>query len=271
MPRPCNTKGFTLIELIIAAILSTVVITAALGIYMVQHKHLIVQDQISDMQQNVRASLQDLSTKIRLAGYNVPTGLSALNAYDTNPDSLEILYDSGRIQDVYLVEDMATSSSELRCDGLDLSLIHQGDTIFIYDPITQVGEYLVLSEVHDSSGHLRPNTLDLLIPYPAGSLIMMMETIKYYIDNTSDPQHPRLMVQVNGGLPQIYADNIADLQFQYVLSSGAIVDVPTLAKMVREVIIDITARTDSPDEDLGDEYRTRHLRTSVKVRNLGIN
>jgi hypothetical protein len=197
--------------------------------------------------------------------------MSALNAFDTNPDSLEILFDSGTIQGVYLVEDMATASSELICDGLDILSIHQGDTIFIYDPIAQDGEYLELSEVHDSSGHLRHNTMALSRPYPAGSLIIMMEMIKYYIDNTSDPLHPRLMVQINGGSPQIYADNIADLQFQYVLSSGAIVDVPPFAKMVREVIIDITARTDSPDEDLGDEYRTRHLRTSVKVRNLGIN
>jgi hypothetical protein len=79
------------------------------------------------------------------------------------------------------------------------------------------------------------------------------------------------MVQNIGDTPQIYADDITDLQFKYKLSSGALVDVPAMAQMVREVMIDVTARTQRADEAGNYGYRTRNLQTGVKVRNLGIN
>ena len=266
-----NTKGFTLVEMLIAATISVIVISSALGVYLIQHKHLLVQDQISDMQQNIRASMQELSTKIRMAGYNVPVGIIPLYAFNTNPDTIEIIYDSDLLGGVQIEHDMPQPSAELRCDGHDLTPLHDGDWVFIYDPNEQEGEFFEITQVQYASGHIQHNTMSLDKAYPAGSKILKLNKIKYYVDNTTDPQHPRLVVKYVGQSPQIYADNITDLQFRYLLSSGVVVDVPSLVNMVREVMIDITARTDKPDDEFVNQYRIRGLQTSVKVRNLAIN
>ena len=266
-----NIKGFTIIEMLIAASISMIIVGSALSVYLTQHKHLLVQEQISDMQQNIRASMQELATKIRMAGYNVPTGISALRASNTNPDTIEIIYDSSLLDGVQIEHAMPEQSAELRCDGHDLSSLHDGDWVVIYDPNKQAGEFFEISHVQYDASSIQHNTMPLSKSYPKGSKIIKMNKIKYYIDNTTDPNHPRLMMQHVGRLPLIYADNISDLQFQYLLSSGAIVDVPPLARMVREVMINITAITDKPDDEFINQYRTRSLQTSVKVRNLGIN
>ena len=80
------------------------------------------------------------------------------------------------------------------------------------------------------------------------------------------------MIQVDGSPAQIYAENITNLNLTYELSSGAVVDVPPVADMVREVVITVNARTDKADSEFSArQYRTRALSTRVKVRNLGVN
>ena len=222
------------------------------------------------MQQNVRAGMQELATKIRMAGYNVPQGISALNAYNTDPDTIEILYDSDLLEGVTINHAMPQPSAELRCDG-DISPLNDGDWIFIYDPVADIGEFFEISHVQVAAGHIQHNTMPLTRRYPAGSMIISMNMTKYFVDNTTDPDHPRLMVKNVGEAPQIYSDNITDLQLKYVLSSGATVDVPPVANMVREVLISMTSRTDRADEAFEGYYRTRDLQTKVKVRNLAIN
>ena len=265
-----NIRGFSVIEMLIAALISAIVVGSALSVYLTQHKHMIVQDQILDMQQNIRAGMQELATKVRMAGYNVPRGLNPVTAHNTNPDTIEIVYDSEALSGVEVDHEMPLPSSEIRCSG-NISPLHDGDWVYIYDPTTESGEFFELTEVQIGSGHLQHNTMPLSRTYGVGSLIIRMNKEKYYIDNTTDPRHPRLMQKSVGRAPQIYGDNITDLQFQYVLSSGAVVDVPLLAKMIREVVIDITARTERPDNESFNVYKTRTLQTRVMVRNLAIN
>jgi len=265
-----NTRGYSLIEMLIAAMISFIVVGSALSVYLTQHKHMIVQDQISDMQQNIRAGMQELATKIRMAGYNVPRGLSAVTAHNTNPDTIEIIYDSEALTGVEVDHQMPQPSAEIRCTG-DISPLHDGDWVFIYDPTTETGEFFEVTHVQVSSSHLQHNTMPLSRSYGVGSLIIRMNKEKYYIDYTSDPRHPKLMQVSIGRTPQIYGDNITDLQIHYVLSSGAVVNEPILATMIREVVIDLTARTERADNESYNQYRTRSLQTKVMVRNLAIN
>ena len=262
-------RGFTLIELLISVILAAMVTAAAMGIYITQHKQLLVQEDISDMQSSIRASAVELATNIRMAGYNIPEGVIPLEAYNTNPDTIVVMYDTGNLRDVAIDWPMPQPSAELRCDDDDLSGLHDSDWVYIYDPSTQSGEFFLVTQVQYASGHIQHNTMPLSRAYPLGSVLYRMDRFKYYIDRT-DPHHPNLMVEEVGGNPQVYAENITDLNFRYVLSSGAIVDVPPSVDMVREIIIEIDARTNRPDEDFQVDFRTRDLTTRVKVRNLGI-
>lgn len=62
--------GFTLVELLIAMVVSGFVIAALYSAYVVQQKHALAQEQVSEMQQNIRAGLNHLIREIRLAGFD---------------------------------------------------------------------------------------------------------------------------------------------------------------------------------------------------------
>lgn len=267
--RSDASRGFTIIELLIAVLLAGIVTSAAMGIYITQHKQLLVQDEISDMQASIRAAAVELSTQIRMAGYNVPEGIPELEAYNTNPDTIVVTYDAGNLEDVQIEHQMPNPSAELRCDGHDLTGINDGDWVFIYNPESDSGEFFEITEVQYASSHIQHRTMALSRAYPAGSWIVKLNRFKFYIDN-SDSAHPNLMVWAPGMGAQVYAENITRLNIQYVLASGILVDVPPTPDMVREVVIDIDARTDRADDEFETPYRTRSLTTRVMVRNLGV-
>jgi len=261
--------GFTLIELLVAVVLATIVTSAAMAVYVAQHKQMIVQDEISDMQDNIRAAAQELSTNIRMAGYNIPDILLPLEASNTNPDTILIAYDAGNLEDVILEHAMPNASAELRCDGHDISGLYDHDWVYIFDPISERGEFFEVTEAQYAAAHIQHRTMRLQMGYPVGSQILKIHQYKYYIDN-SDPDHPNLMRWSHRYGAQIFAENIVDLNLQYVLANGMIVDVPPRTEMVREVIMNIEARVDKADDEFGVDYRTRTIQTRVNVRNLGL-
>jgi type IV pilus assembly protein PilW len=62
--------GFTLIELLIAMAISAVVMTAVYSAYQSQQKSYVVQEEVADMQQRLRAAMFYMSSQIREAGCN---------------------------------------------------------------------------------------------------------------------------------------------------------------------------------------------------------
>ena len=70
-----NSAGFTLVELLIAMVISTMVLT---GIYMAYVRQMRVnntQNQVVDMQQSVRVAMHFMERELRLAGLD-PSGLA---------------------------------------------------------------------------------------------------------------------------------------------------------------------------------------------------
>ncbi|MBM9513567.1 prepilin-type N-terminal cleavage/methylation domain-containing protein [Desulfogranum marinum] len=65
-----NSRGFTLIELMIAMVISTMILAAVYGAYKVQQDHGLAQEQVTEMQQNLRVGLNALVREARYAGYD---------------------------------------------------------------------------------------------------------------------------------------------------------------------------------------------------------
>jgi hypothetical protein len=98
--------------------------------------------------------------------------------------------------------------------------------------------------------------------------VYMIEAYRFYVDQ-SDSLHPVLMVEEMGELAEPFAENIEDLQFRFVMQNGDTLDVPNQPSLVRQVLIDLTARTNREDLQFENEYRRREFATKVQVRNLG--
>ena len=69
-----DQKGVTLIEVLIASLITLIIGAAALGFYVAQHNSWLVQEDVSEMQQNLRVVLDEISKNIRKAGFGIPAG-----------------------------------------------------------------------------------------------------------------------------------------------------------------------------------------------------
>jgi len=256
----------------IALLILGVVTTAIFKLYITQHKNYLTQDDITTIQQNVRASIDELSRHIRMAGYDLPLGLPSIAAANTDPDTITITYLSDGC-DTYLSAPMPQPSSELKC-GTDISCFYDGQWVYIYDPDLASGEWFEITHVQAAAYHLQHNTMVLSRKYDANALVLAISQIKFFVDNTTDPNHPNLMIHIMGQTPQVFAEDIIDLQFQYCMKNGAVVDVPTVIDNIREVSISISGRSHKPDvelaEELENQYRQRTFSTSVYLRNIGV-
>ena len=209
-----------------------------------------------------------------MAGYNLPLGLPLppIAAANTNPDTITITYKSAGC-DTYLSAKMPQPSAELKC-ATDVSCFYDGQWVYIYEPDSAVGEWLEITQVQVAAKHLQHNTVVLSRKYGENSLVLAMTQIKFFIDATTDPDHPNLMLQLPGQPPQVYAEDVTDLQFRYRMKNGVVLDEPTVVSDVREVLISVVGRSHNPDvelaEELENQYRQRTFSTSVYLRNVGV-
>jgi hypothetical protein len=265
-----SAGGFSLAEVLIALILTGVVTTALFGTYINQHKSYIVQDDITTIQQSARTSIDELTRQIRLAGYELPYGLDFMSAANTNPDTITITYKNGSC-DTYLASAMPQPSAELKCAS-DVSCFQDDQWVYIFEPDSGGGEFFQITNVQQGSNHIQHNTMSLSKKYGADAILLSVVRIQFYIDHTTNPDHPNLMVKLFGQQPQVYAENISDLQFRYQLKDGSTVDVPTEASDIRQVLIAVTGRSNAPEVDKQgtSNYRSRTYSSAVSLRNLGL-
>lgn len=270
-----SRRGISLLEVLLALVITGVITTALFKAYLVQHQNYMTQDDITTIQQSTRAAIDELSKHVRMAGNDVPAGMPAIEASNTNPDTITLTY---RVDDcdVVLSDPMPQPSAELKTAG-DISCFYEGQWVYIYDPADGAinGEWFVITEVQVAANHVQHNTMSLSKKYPADAVLLSLNRVKFFIDDTTNPDHPSLMILAPGMTsPQVYAENITDLDFTYRMKNGTVVDEPVIADNIREVIISITGRSDSPtnwdrDDGAQDEYRSRTYTSSVNVRNLG--
>ncbi|MCP4683835.1 MAG: prepilin-type N-terminal cleavage/methylation domain-containing protein [bacterium] len=264
-----NGRGVSLIEVMIALVLTGIISTAVLNLYSTQHKNYMVQDDVTGIQSSARASIDELTRQVRMAGYALPLGVPPLQAYNTDPDTIVVTYAAGDCETT-LSNAMSQPSSEIECSG-DVSCFYDGQWVFIFDPDSGGGEFFEVSQVQVASQNLQHSTMNLSRLYDTNAIVIAMNQVKFFVDNTSDQDHPALMMELPGQGPVIYAENIPDLQFRYRLDNGTVVDQPVLMTDVREVLISITGRSNSPDHAFDEPtYRSRNYTSSVFVRNIGL-
>lgn len=246
---------------------ASIVTYSAMSLYITQHKQMIVQEQVADLQSNTRAAAELIARTVRKAGYNIMGNLSAIETCNSDPDTIVLTYDSGTLDGVCLCQTMPQPSSDLNCQDYDLSSLPENASVYIYDTLSGIGEMFVASRTLTVPSRIRP-TAPLSRSYPVGSIIVGMNRIRFFIDR-SNPDHPDLMIQNFGSVPEVFAEDIIDLNFRYFMADGSIVTQTAAPANIRMVEIDVVGRSGGPDDDFFSEYRTRSFSIRVKVRNLG--
>lgn len=295
--RRASLRGFALPEILVSVTLLLFVSLFAFQIFRIDHKVLVEQEEVVDMQQNARVAHDQLLRDMRLAGAGVPKGgvdsdvgylypVIPGNGGGQLPDTLKVLasFDDVNTQ---LSHSMPNESAELKV--IDASGFDVGAIALITGPTDEeiwAGEVFQITHISTEGQNMLQHRQSppwnedqkLGYTYLAESRVSMMTYRKYYIDN-SVASHPTLMVSDNEATPEALADNIENLQVVYDLVTGErdVAD-PENPASIRKATVTIVARTATPDPQwnggihsitgAADHYRRFTLRSDVQLRNL---
>jgi type IV pilus assembly protein PilW len=79
MRTQLNKKGITLIELLVVLVIGGIVLAGIYRIFIAQSKAYTVQDQVAEVQQNVRSAMEILVRDLRMAGCDDDSNTNTVN------------------------------------------------------------------------------------------------------------------------------------------------------------------------------------------------
>jgi type IV pilus assembly protein PilW len=230
-----NKKGFTLLELVIAMAVSTIVMAAIYSTYQAQLRSHVTQQALVEMQQNARAAMFAMEREIRMAGYD-PSG---------NADAKILIADDAQIK-------------------FQIDRNEDGDPAPV--PGTDPNEQIRFAITAD--GGLGREVWGP--PEGAGSLQLVAENIEVlefiYLDGNGDPVATPLDYATVADRDAL--ESIRSIQITLIAKSGA--DVPILMMKHKDNHTYTNQQGDDLLVDPDDNFRRIVLTADVQCRNLGI-
>jgi type IV pilus assembly protein PilW len=312
-----SEAGFSLVEVMSALAILAVAMTAVFATFITQQQSFTVQNRVVEMQQNLRQAAEYMTRDIRVAGYGIPDNVTIPNnlvatgvvtmrsiyARDggtTGPDEIYVMY----LYDMDLSQPPTSITGTVPLSTtpfpvLSITGFVPGELVLLTNGVRadlfQVDNGAVANPIAHTQGNYNLAGNHGSFPgagYDNGSVLSKARFVRFFIDNTTDPAHPTLMVdRMTGEAAQPLSDDIEDMQLTYGLDTGTdgIVDTWTVSpanpSQVRQVQIQLLARTRIPDRKwsetrpaLGnrtgggtaDGYRRRIVTVVIDVRNSGV-
>ena len=297
-------KGLTLIELLIALTISAILIAAIYRTFIGQQKTYTVQEQVADMQQNVRVAINRMMREIRMAGFGNVSNILPPQGQPFEAihwSGMELITFNNIINPSNNKNNVSQNDDQITIIGAfeqvsTLAVDHSGgkDTIQLVEKAsefdTKYRKYICIGGVESHTiKKIDPaiNTItlndNLVNKYTAGTPVYKVKAITYQLrwDN-NNPDMPVLTREDNtdGGGSQVVAESIENLQFRYILEDGSEFDSPAEAdrSKIRLVNVKVYARTRIPTIEIRkegklvkEEYRRRTISSNILVRNMGLN
>jgi type IV pilus assembly protein PilW len=295
--RKKGTAGFSLIEVMAAIAILGIAMTAVFSTFLFQQKSYTTQVRVAEMQQNLRDAMEMISRDTRMCTYGIPSTVNIVDNEITSrylksvnstsgPDEIYVLYryDSDA---AYPSDNVNLASGASTVTIASTAGFVVGDRILVYNATN--------ADLRRVATVSSPTTLTLqggvVTDYSAGGTLARVRYARYFVDRTTDPAHPTLMLDRRNGQPaQPLADDIEDLQFQYSMDTngdGAIEVVDNNAvgnaSFVRQVHVHLLARSritekgwvETGNRNMADHlpgvandgYRRRRTEMVVDVRN----
>jgi prepilin-type N-terminal cleavage/methylation domain-containing protein len=278
-----NAKGVTLIELLIALVISAVLTAGIYRAFIHQQRSYTTQEQVADMQQNVRVAINRMMREVRMAGFGNVQGLlpvSFLGGTRTynNVVNLDAPV-AGALTIVSAIGGSASLTAQPNTGGLASNQI-QVSSLAEFD--TNNKKYISIGglESHVITAIDVPNKVltlntDVSRVYKIdGSLtcsksttcVYAIRAISYRIAPDALGKPVLRRDENTGGGFQPMANNIESIEFRN--PDGTIPLNPNSASLQ----VAVTARTDRPDPELkvGDGYRRRQFTSIILERNRGL-
>jgi type IV pilus assembly protein PilW len=272
----------TLIELLVALSVSAILVAGVYKTFISQQHTFTVQEQVVDMQQNVRLSINQLTRELRLAGFG-GGGADGWTATDffkhgaiygsytdvVNPDlggtSVTVL--EGYEPLIRTTLGVTANTKDKSIFVNDVSSFDQPPKPKIYISVNGTEAHHIAAIDAGAKTITFPGWDKLVGDHQAGEPVYLIAAVTYSI-GMFDGKSCLLRDDHLGAGPQPVADNIESLQFKYFDTNGNETAVPADIRMIQVTVV---AKSDQPDKDLvktGDGLRRRTVRTNLQLRNM---
>ena len=256
-------NGLTLIELLIALVLSSILIAALYRMFISQQKTYGTQEQVADMQQNVRIAIGQMTREIRMAGYggNILAIFGDINGF-TN------IITPAENSITIILADQAGVLKQSVTKGLNQLKVTNA-SVFNTDKkkylcLNGLNNYLIQGIATDTITLTTPLSED----HVANESVYLIKAITYSLGISGGKPALRRNENTGGGAQPV-AENIESLRFTYFDKNGIVTSNPPDIRMVN---VAVTAKTNRADPEYmgGDGYRRRILSSHIYVRNMGL-
>jgi len=272
-------KGVTLIELLIALVLSAMIIAALYRTFVSQQRSYAVQEQVADMQQNARVAINRIMREIKMAGFGgigwvLTGGVNGPTEVITTPPSKNNIINNSSVTIVGGFKQIKDGNGNpilvTSASGTSVTL---GKASSEFDGPAH--RYISIGGVESNTVHSRTGavlTLDnpLTKNHQPGTPVFKIQALTYSLGLSGGKMCLRRNENTGGGAFAV-AENIESLQFEYFDASGNPTTIPADVRMIR---VTLTAKTDLPDPELGkaggDGFRRRTISSNIQIRNMGL-
>ncbi len=273
-------KGVTLIELLIALVISGILIAGIYRTFIHQHRTHTTQEQVADMQQNVRVAINRMMKEIRMAGFGnlqaiLPVtfpGIGRTYPEVVNPDlpvagALTIVSGIGGAARLLAQPGDIVGGGPLSSNQIRVSALAEFDTNNRrYISIGGLESHMITA-IDTPNRVLTLNTdVGNVYKTDGSTLVYAVRAISYRVAPDAEGRPVFRRDENLGGGFQPLADNIESVEFRN--PDGSLPLNPNSMSLQVTVI----ARTREPDPEFkgGDGYRRRQFSSVILQRNRGL-
>lgn len=294
-----STSGFTLVEILVVMTIFGVVIGAVYSLYLTHQKTAYVQEDVVDLQQNLRIAMDSITRDMRMAGMLVPLGTNplangSLNNYST---SVQVNTASASGQFARIAKDKSTSpftnfsttvDSPESADSLSGLGVLAVRIIRPFDFSNRAkkmrstpSSYLVLKSANRNgpsviieqspsgtfaADNIKKGDMIAVTPVPPGTAPPDdFDSIVYSLIACPDTPSVQCLGRAVNGTTEAIAGNISSIRFSYLYDDGTENKTPSDPATIRSVRVTITGQTTT--SALSGGPKTRQLTSVIKLRN----
>lgn len=297
-----NNKGFSLVELLMVAGMMGIVMGAIFTIYQTHQRSAYTQEEVVEVQQNLRIAMDSITRDIKMAGFLTPlpqTVTAPLNAAIANSITINTASEAGgyaRINEGDFTVNVTA--------GTDIIFTVDSNDAFSVETTRQVARIIrpanstepvvttyTVEGVRNTDATCAPKTAPCLVLRPTvgvgTSVTFARGDIIARTGTTTSETYPNtiqyaysagavgttcssncLTRAVNGAATgDVIANNITNLQFSYILDTGAENPAPPDLSTIRAVRVTITGQTVTTTALSGGVAKTRQIASIVRIRN----
>lgn len=274
MAKLRNRGGFSLVELLVVMAILGLVMMSIYSLYQSTQRSTTTQDEVVELQQNLRVAMDRIVRDIRMAGFMIPSG-TPISIASANAFTMQTASAAGRI--VRIDEDFSSPVNDTTAEktfkvasGDMVDLFENDDVVRIIRPpdhAQPLADTFLVSGKSRTVPNLQLKDFNTAqtIYFKAGDVI---------VRTTAAAPHPNTVAYAlsggviqraaNGDTPEDVASGITALNFRYLLDDGSRPSAPTTGELssIKAVEVTITGQVTTQEGT-----KSRSITNVVTLRN----